>query len=308
MTLRQAPPAPAAPVRVQSVKPSSHRRARSWFATTGWRHLIGFVASIIAVFPILYVLSTSLSPSGTLTGSNRLFAAFTTENYRQLFTDSSNPYPRWLLNTLVVSGTTAILSVFLCALGAYAFSRLRFSGRRFGLGFLLVIQMLPQFLGVVAIFLILDQIGEAVPALGLGSIPGLIAVYLGGALGVNTYLMYGYLNTIPQEIDEAARMDGADPSRIFFTIILPLITPILVVVGMLIFVATAGDFVIASVVLSDSSDYTTAVGLYNMISLFQNDYWGAFCAGAIVTSIAPLAIFLYAQKYFVSGLFTGGGK
>jgi arabinogalactan oligomer/maltooligosaccharide transport system permease protein len=153
----------------------------------------------------------------------------------------------------------------------------------------------------------LAAIGNAVPALGLNSLLGLIVVYLGGALGVNTYLMYGYFNTIPREIDEAAKLDGAGHARIFFTIILRLVGPILVIVGMLVFVATSGEFVIASVILSDSDMQTAAVGLYGMMS-FRNDNWGAFAAGAVLTALPVMVIFLYAQKYIVSGLFAGSGK
>ena len=222
--------------------------------------------------------------------------------------DPGRPFIRWWLNTLFVAGTTAVLSVFLCALAAYAFSRLRFRGRRAGLATIVIAQMFPQFLGIVAIYLLLSTLGDAVPALGLNSLVGLIVVYLGGALGVNTFLMYGYFNTIPRELDEAAKIDGAGHARIFFTIILPLVGPILVVVGMLIYIATAGDFVIASVVLSDTQIQTAPVGLYGMISLFRNDNWGAFCAGAVLTALPVMILFLFTQKYIVTGLFTGSGK
>lgn len=279
-----------------------------WFASTGWRHLVGLVVCVIAVFPLLYVVSTSLSPSGTLTGSNRLFADVTTVNYVELLTDPLRPFGQWWVNTLVIALLTSLLSVFLCAMAAYAFSRLRFTGRRFGLGTIVLVQMFPQFLGIVAIFLILVALGNAVPILGLNSRIGLVMVYLGGALGVNTYLMYGYFNTIPREIDEAAKIDGAGHARIFFTIILRLVTPVLVVIGMLVYVAVAGEFAIASIALSDTSSQTAAVGLYQMLGTFRNDHWGAFCAGAVLTALPVMVIFLYAQKHIVSGLFAGSVK
>jgi arabinogalactan oligomer/maltooligosaccharide transport system permease protein len=273
----------------------------------GWRHAVGLITCVVALFPLLYILSASFNPSGTLTGSNELFRAISFQNYVDLLTDPGRPFLRWWLNTMLVASVTAVASVMLCALAAYAFSRLRFTGRRFGLGTLVLTQMFPQFLGVVAIFLMLAAIGNAVPALGLNSLLGLIVVYLGGALGVNTYLMYGYFNTIPREIDEAAKLDGAGHARIFFTIILRLVGPILVIVGMLVFVATSGEFVIASVILSDSDMQTAAVGLYGMMS-FRNDNWGVFAAGAVLTALPVVVIFLYAQKHIVSGLFAGSGK
>lgn len=286
---------------------AARRTPSRWFTTTGWRHLVGLVVCVIATFPLLYVISTSLNTSGTLTGSNELFADVTLKNYVDLLTDPLRPFPRWWLNTFLIASFTAAISVFLCALAAYAFSRLRFTGRRFGLGTIVLAQMFPQFLGVVAIFLIVASIGKAVPALGLNSMLGLLVVYLGGALGVNTYLMYGYFNTIPRELDEAARIDGAGHARIFFTIILRLVSPILVIVGLLVYIAVSGEFVIASVLLSDTSSQTAAVGLYGMMS-FRNDHWGAFCAGAVLTALPVMIIFLYAQKYIVTGLFAGVGK
>lgn len=292
-------------------KPLRLGRARSpwhWFTSTGWRHLVGLAVCVIAVFPLLYVVSTSLSTSGTLTGSNQLFAQISLDNYVKLLTDPLRPFLRWWVNTVTIALVTAMLSVFLCALAAYAFSRLRFSGRRFGLGTMVLVQMFPQFLGIVAIFLLLVAIGDAIPILGLNSRIGLIMVYLGGALGVNTYLMYGYFNTIPREIDEAAKIDGAGHARIFFTIILRLVSPVLVVIGMLVYVAVAGEFAIASVALSDTSSQTAAVGLYQMLGTFRNDNWGAFCAGAVLTALPVMIIFLYAQRHIVSGLFAGSGK
>lgn len=280
---------------------------RNWFARTGWRHLVGLVACVMAIFPLLYVVSTSLGSNGTLTGSNQLFADISLNNYVDLLSDPGRPFLRWWLNTFIIAGLTAIFSIFLCALAAYAFSRLRFSGRRFGLGMIVLTQMFPQFLGVVAIFLMLSAVGKVIPALGLNSLLGLMVVYLGGALGVNTYLMYGYFNTIPREIDEAAKIDGAGHARIFFTIILRLVSPILVVVGMLVYVAVSGEFVIASVLLSDTQSQTAAVGLYGMMS-FRNDHWGAFCAGAVLTALPVMLIFLYAQKHIVTGLFAGSVK
>ncbi len=137
---------------------------------------------------------------------------------------------------------------------------MRFTGRRFGLVSIVVIQMFPQMLAVVAIFLLLSAIGDFFPALGLDTRIGLIMVYLGGALGVNTFLMYGFFNTVPASIDEAAKIDGAGHARIFFTIILRLVAPILAVVALLSFIATFNDYVIASVILIAPENQTLAVG------------------------------------------------
>ncbi len=180
-----------------------------WFAALGWRHLVGVAAVAFSGFPLVYVLSASLNPSGTLTGSNTLFSRISLTNYVTLFTTPEQPYPRWYLNTLVIATATSIGTVFLGALAAYSFSRMRFTGRRLGLMSLLLVQMFPQMLAMVAIFLLLTFLGDIIPVLGIGSQIALIMVYLGGALGVNTYLMYGFFNTIPTSLDEAARVDGA---------------------------------------------------------------------------------------------------
>jgi arabinogalactan oligomer/maltooligosaccharide transport system permease protein len=197
--------------------------------------------------------------------------------------------------------------VFLCALAAYSFSRMRFTGRRSGLLTLLLVQMFPQLLAVVAIFLLLSTIGDIFPVLGLNSQLGLIMIYLGGALGVNTFLMYGFFNTIPSEIDEAAKIDGAGHARIFFTIILRLVAPILAVVTLLSFIGITGDFVIASTVLIDPDKQTLAVGLYQFVST-DAKAWGVFAAGAVLAAILPMALFLSLQRFIVGGLTAGSVK
>ncbi|MFK4640459.1 sugar ABC transporter permease [Paenarthrobacter histidinolovorans] len=279
-----------------------------WFKDKGWRHVVGVVTTIFAVFPLLYVLSAALDSNGTLVGSNGLFSRFDTGNFVALFSDPGRPFARWFVNTLVVGVVTSAATVFLGAMAAYAFSRMRFKGRRVGLLTLLLLQMFPQLLAVVAIFLLLSGISQVIPALGLGSQLGLIMVYLGGALGVNTYLMYGFFNTVPQSLDEAAKIDGASHVQIFFGIILRLVTPILAVVGLLAFIGISSEFVIASVVLTDPDSQTLAVGLYSYVAQQRSENWGVFAAGAVIAAIPVMALFLFLQKYIVSGLTAGSVK
>jgi len=279
-----------------------------WFAATGWRHLVGIAVLIFSAFPLLYVLSSSLNPNGTLVGSNALFQTFDLGNYISLFQRPSQPYGAWFVNTLVIGLISAAGTVFLGALAAYAFSRMRFTGRRVGLLTLLLVQMFPQLLAVVAIFLLLNTISDIFPAIGLDTQIGLILVYLGGALGVNTYLMYGFFNTVPVSIDEAAKIDGASHARIFFTIILRLVAPILAVVGLLSFIGTTNEFVIASVVLSDPEKQTLAVGLFQFVSDETSKNWSLFAAGAVMAAVPVMALFLYLQKYIVNGLTAGAVK
>lgn len=281
---------------------------RRWFSRTGWRHAVGLVMVVFSGFPILYVVSASLNPQGTLTGSNSLFSKVGFDAYVRILNTPEAPFATWFGNTLLIAGTTAVLSTFLGALAAYSFSRMRFTGRRGGLLTLVLVQMFPQLLAVVAIFLVMSTIGDLFPAIGLNTQIGLIMVYLGGALGVNTYLMYGFFNTIPASIDEAAKIDGASHVRIFFTIILRLVAPILAVVALLSFIFITNDFVVASVLLVDPEKQTLAVGLYKLVSNPNYADWSAFSAGAVLAALPVMALFLYLQKYIVGGLTAGSDK
>ncbi|MCI2957320.1 sugar ABC transporter permease [Agromyces atrinae] len=279
-----------------------------WIRATGWRHIVGIVMVVFSLFPLLFVLSSSLNPQGTLTGSNALFSAIGIDSYVRILSSPDIPYAAWFMNTLVIASVTAVATVFLGALAAYSFSRMRFTGRRFGLITIVVVQMFPQLLAVVAIFLLMSAIGDWFPAIGLNTHLGLIMVYLGGALGVNTYLMYGFFNTVPASIDEAAKIDGAGHARIFFTIILRLVAPILAVVALLSFIGTVNEFVVASVLLIDPEKQTLAVGLTKLVSNPRYADWSAFTAGAVMAALPVMALFLFLQKYIVGGLTAGSVK
>ena len=274
-----------------------------WAKKKGWRHAIGLLVVVYSIFPLVYVVSGSFADATQFTST--LFTSFTFDNYRELFDDPYRPFANWFVNTLFISGTAAIGSVFLSALAAYAFSRLRFTGRRAGLLTLILVQMFPQLLALVAIYALLVELGNVFPFLGIGSQLALIMVYLGGALGANTYLMYGFFNTIPKELDEAAKIDGATHTQIFYGMILRLAAPILAVIGLLAFIGTSSDFILANIILTKPESKTLAVGLYMYVSDQFGQNWTVFAAGAVLAAIPIVALFLYLQKYIVSGL-TGG--
>src|SRR5690625_532667 len=280
-------------------------RGKRWWREVGWRYPVAVVAIVYAAFPIVYILSASLSERGTLTGSNRLFAEVSTSQYEQLF---ATLFPTWVANTLLIGGVTAVGVVLMGGAAAYAFSRFRFAGRRPWLTGLLLVQMVPQMLAFVAGCLLLLSLRDVVPVLGLNSQLGLIAVYLGGALGTNTFRMYGFFSSVPKELDEAAKIDGAGHARVFFTIILRLAAPILAVVGLLSFVATFSDYIIAGIVLQSQDRLTVAVGLYQFISGQFDARWGIFAAGAVISAIPVLLLFLFLQRYIVGGLTSGSVK
>jgi len=216
--------------------------------------------------------------------------------------------------------------VLVAALSAYAFSRFRFSGRRNLLVLVLLIQAFPNMLAMVALFLILQQIGnlaeyipQALPFLkginwsffslfGLNSLGGLILVYMGGAMGINTWLMKGFFDSVPRDIDESAQVDGASHWQTFWMLIFPLVRPILAVVAILSFVGTINEFVLARVMLRDKMTWTLMVGLYNYVSdNFARD-WGKFAAGALISATPIVILYIALQDQIVGGLTQGAVK
>lgn len=282
---------------------------RRWARTIGWRHLVGLLALAFALFPVVFIVSSSLNPAGTLGGSTLWPSEVSLINYRDLLNGTDAPYVDWLVNTLYVAGGAAILNTGLAALASYAFSRMRFTGRRVGLLSILLIQMFPTTLLFVALFVFVTDIGSVFPGLGLGSRTMLLIIYLGGALGVNTWLIKGYFDTVPRELDESALIDGATHSQIFFRVILPLAAPILAVVALITFVFTINEFLVASVVLGqgDAENYTLAVGMFRFID-GQGGEWGQFAAGSVMAGIPVVLLFLFLQRWIVSGLTAGAVK
>ena len=282
-------------------------RGRRWWREVGWRHIGGAIAVVFAVVPVLYVISAAFNPLGTVVSTGVIPTRFSLVHFEALFTDPSRPFARWLLNTLVVCVVVTGAQVFCSALAAYAFSRFRFRGRRGGLLTLLLIQMFPQFLAIIALFTMFTEIGEVVPALGLNTILGYSLVLMGGALG-QVWLIKGFFDSIPKELDEAAVMDGASHAAVYFRIILPLVRPILAVTGLLAFVGVIGEFLMASIFLTDNQVKTLAVGLYGIIESDRSNNLGVFAAGALMTALPVVLLFQYLQRYIVGGLTAGSVK
>jgi arabinogalactan oligomer/maltooligosaccharide transport system permease protein len=218
------------------------------------------------------------------------------------------PYVRWFANTLVVASTTAIFTVLLGALAAYAFSRFRFRGRRIGMMTLLLVQMFPQLLAVVAIYLIILNTGDVFPILGLNSLTALTVVYLGGAMGVNAWLLKGFFDTIPAELDESARVDGATPAQVFWGVVLPLAAPVLAVVALFSFVGTLNEYAIVSQLLQTRDHFTLPVGMRSFIDKQYSEQWGVFSAGVLLAAIPAVLLFAFLQRFIVSGLTQGSVK
>ncbi|MEJ5867378.1 ABC transporter permease subunit [Pseudokineococcus sp. 5B2Z-1] len=295
---------PSAP----SVPPTAYRMSRGrWWREVGWRHVVGLAAVAFAVFPVLYIVSAAFNPLGSVVSTDLVPRQLSLVNFQALFTDPSRPFGRWMLNTLVVCTSVTLVQVTCSALAAYAFSRFRFRGRRGGLLALLLIQMFPQILATIALFLLFTDLGEVIPAIGLNTLAGYVLVMCGNAFA-QVWLIKGFFDSIPASLDEAATVDGAGHATIFFRILLPLLVPILAVTSLLAFVGVISEFLIASIFLREAGVRTVAVGLWSVIENDRSNNLGLFAAGALLTAIPVVLLFQYLQRFIVGGITAGGVK
>lgn len=272
------------------------------------RWVIALFLIVFAIFPVLWILSASLNPSNTLATASIIPSNVGLDNYRLLFNTPETPFGRWIWNSIKISSITTFLSVSVTTLAAYAFSRFRFKGRVTMLKGILLIQVFPGLLAMIAVFTLITQFGVIVPAIGLNTHAGLILVYLGGAMGVNIWLMKGFFDTIPRAIDESAMVDGATHWQTFTQLLLPLMRPILVVIAILTFIGTYGDFVLARVLLKSTDQYPLMVGLFIFTSGQFSQKWGPFAAGALLGALPIMIVYLLLQDQIVGGLTQGAVK
>ncbi|EOG6877610.1 sugar ABC transporter permease [Staphylococcus pseudintermedius] len=266
--------------------------------------IYGFIAFmfVVILYPLLWTFGISLNPGTTLYGAKMIPDNATFANYIYLLTDENSQYLTWYKNTLLVASANALFSVIFVTLTSYAFSRYRFVGRKYGLITFLILQMFPVLMAMVAIYILLNTIGL------LDSLLGLTLVYIGGSIPMNAFLVKGYFDTIPKELDESAKIDGASHMRIFFQIMLPLAKPILAVVALFNFMGPFMDFIFPKILLRSPEKYTLAVGLFNFINHQYANNFTVFAAGAIMIALPISIVFLFLQKYLVSGLTAGATK
>ena len=274
-------------------------------------YIILAVLSIIWLAPIVWLILDSLRIESTGRVSYFIPQQFGFDNYIQLFTDPRIPYLQWFLNTFIVAIFTSLISTIIVLLTSYTFSRLRFKGRQGMMKLLMILGMFPGFMAMIAIYFILNGIG----LLPSGSEPVPISNYLISLILVNSsgaamgYLVSkGYFDTISKSIDEAAEIDGATKAQIFFKIILPLSKPILIFTALTSFMGPWGDYIFVATITRQRTDaWTIARGLYNMLNGqgMVAEYYTMFAAGAVLISIPITLLFIWMQKYYVSGV-TGG--
>ena len=272
------------------------------------RMIIAVMLIYFSVFPIIWILSASLNPAGTLATQTLIPVNVGLKHYRDLITSNLFPFWRWFGNSLKIASITSVLSLAITTMAAYAFSRFRFSGRQTLLKAILLIQVFPGLLAIVAVFLMVSQMGEIFPAVGLNTHTALILIYLGGSMGINIWLMKGYLDTIPRDIDESAMVDGATNLQIFTRLILPLVRPILIVVAILNFIGVYGDFILARILIKETDQFTLMVGLQLISDAEFDRNWGPFSAGALLGALPIMLIYLTLQDYIVGGLTQGAVK
>jgi len=281
---------------------------KKWMKENLWRHAAALGMSVFALFPLYLVVISSLNPTGSLQLTSFIPREISWNNYKLLFDSPAIPYLTWVRNSLIIAGAVAVISVFIGASSAFAFSRLRFRGRKTGVQILLLVQMFPAILALSAVYVIMERVYRFAPSLGLGSQTGLLLVYLGGAMGVNIWLLKGFVDSIPIELDEAAKIDGASPMQTYWLIFVPLAAPVLAVVSLLSFIGTLNEYIMARLFLVEMDSRTVAVGLQQFIGGQYSQNWGPFAAGSILLSIPIVVIFLSLQRYIVSGLTAGSVK
>lgn len=272
------------------------------------RWLVALVLIFFSIFPVLWILSSSLNPANTLASASLIPSNIGLDNYRILFNSPSFPFRTWLWNSIKISSITTVLSVSITTLAAYAFSRFRFTGRTTMLKTILLIQVFPGLLAMIAIFTLITQFEAIIPFFGLDTHAGLILVYLGGAMGVNIWLMKGFFDTLPRAIDESGMVEGASHWQIFSQLLLPLMQPILIVIAILTFIGTYGDFILARILLKSTDQYPLMVGLFIFTSGQFSQQWGPFAAGALLGALPIMIVYLLLQDYIVGGLTQGAVK
>ncbi|HYI12579.1 MAG TPA: sugar ABC transporter permease [Thermoanaerobaculia bacterium] len=278
-------------------------------------HAFLLIFTLLACYPILWVFTIAFSGKQSLaivnlpqnpSNMDRLRAVtpwpetVSVSNFVSVVTEQ--PFLRWILNSAIIAGATTVVGVFMACGAGYAFSRFRFPGRRAGLMSFLVSQMFPGTMTLIPLYIILVQ------WLGLGSSwMGLILIYATTAIPFCVWMLKGYFDTIPKELEESALMDGATTGRIFWSIVLPLAKPAVAVTALFSFMTSWNEFILAATFMDRESMYTAPVGLRFFVGGFSQQ-WGYFAAGSIIVAIPVVVLFMFLQKYLVSGLTAGAVK
>lgn len=274
------------------------------FFTSVWSHGLIVLLSVIWLIPIAWVLAASFRQGAGLLSPTFFPKDWTLNNFINLFKVTSNrKYVLWIWNTLQIAVLNMVLSTFFTLITAYSLSRFRFRMRKPLMNISLILGMFPGFMAMVAIYLILNLMGL------IGNKWALLLVYSAGS-GLGFFVAKGYFDSIPTELDEAAKLDGASQFRVFFQIFLPIAKPILIYTALMAFMAPWSDYILAGLILRNPSDMTVAVGLYNMTadtsSMLNN--FTMFAAGSILVAIPIVILYISLQRFMIEGISSGAVK
>ncbi len=261
--------------------------------------VIVWLVIIIVLFPVVWIVMSSLSAGDSFFLSSLFPKKLSFDHYVELFRETD--FVLWVWNSLKMCLFVAVIQLTLTALAAYAFSRMRFTGRKYGLMTLLVLQVFPNSMAISGYYILVYQFGMVDSSLAL------ILVLAGGS-AFNIWLLKSYIDAIPRELDEAAMVDGAGKFTVFRRIILPLAMPQMVVIFLFSFIATYSEYVISSVFLQNPGKRTLALGLQSFITNQFAAHWTLFSAAAVLSSLPIMIVFMALQKYIQNGLVAGGVK
>jgi arabinogalactan oligomer/maltooligosaccharide transport system permease protein len=264
------------------------------------------VLCAVTLYPVLWVVKMALSPTDSLSLTANPFPEHVTFEHFHEVLMSTDAAGRWvfghqLLSSIIVSGATTVVGLVLAVSAAYALSRFRFPGKDAGMQALLVTQMFPATLMLVPLYGILQKLHL------LDSLGGLVMVYATSSLPFCIWMLKGYFDTLPRELEEAAVMDGASPGQVFLKVVLPLARPALAVTALFSFMTAWNEFILAATLLNDPTSFTLPVALQRYVGEYKVE-WGKFAAGALVVSAPVMALFFALQKHLVGGLTAGGVK
>ncbi len=275
-------------------KMSPSERRSLWMS-----RLVIWITMVVVIFPALWIVMSSFSAGDSFFLSSLFPQKLSTEHYVKLFTETN--FVLWVWNSLKLCLIVAVIQLVLTSLAAYAFARLRFTGRKYGLMSLLVLQVFPNSMAVAGYYILIYQFGLVDSSLAL------IFVLAGGS-AFNIWLLKSYIDGIPVELDEAAQVDGANRFQVFYKVILPLAMPQLAVLFLFSFIATYSEYVITSIFLQTPGKMTLALGLQSFISDQFAAHWTMFSAAAVISSLPIMIVFMCLQRFIQNGLVAGGVK
>ncbi|HHW66226.1 sugar ABC transporter permease [Defluviitalea raffinosedens] len=280
-------------------KMSTKERIKDILAYIGI-YTVLIVTAIAILYPVVWVIGASFNQGSSLASATAIPSHPTLNNYKRLFAETD--YERWYLNTLAIAVVNMVVSVVLVGTMGYVFARLKFAGKKVGLLTILILQMFPSFMGMIAIYVLFLNFGLLNQPLAL------VLIYSAGQIPYNTWLIKGYLKNVSKSMDEAAMIDGASKLQIYTKIILPLMFPILTFVAITQFMAPWFDYILPSFLISSTHKKTLAIGLYDLINSQTNKNFTMFAAGAVLVAVPITILYLFLQRYLIEGLSAGANK